>query len=289
MISQHAQLHHVLLRFWAVALALGCTEVVEVGSSAELATGNGGSSGATQGCDVTKCQGHIYQCGDCYDNDGDGLTDSDDPDCLGACDNTEESFYGGIPGQNNAPCVQDCFFDQDTGAGNDQCYWSHACDALSVSPTFGPSADQRCEHNPDAVIPGTAARCDDLAMQQLDACRVYCVPLTPNGCDCFGCCELPTGSNRFVWLGSTSSTLGSCDLASVDDPTRCHPCTPVPSCFNGCGPCEVCIGRPRPSTTCTSSGNERCETDVQPCGQKNEPPCPAGQYCVTGCCIEAPE
>jgi hypothetical protein len=73
-------------------------------------------------CQIKTCQGKVYECGDCLDNDSDCRIDSSDDQCLGPCDNTENSFYGGIPGQNNAPCKQDCYFDADTGAGNDQCY-----------------------------------------------------------------------------------------------------------------------------------------------------------------------
>ena len=94
--------------------------------------------GGTGICYITPCQGHLYACGDCLDNDGDGLTDSYDPDCLGACQNNEAGFYGSIPGQNNAPCKSDCYWDQDTGSGNDDCYWDHQCDPLEVSPAFNP-------------------------------------------------------------------------------------------------------------------------------------------------------
>src|SRR5688500_14995939 len=55
------------------------------------------------------CQGHVYQCGNLADDDMDGLIDYQDPDCLGACDDTEESLYGGIPGQAGPPCAVDCY------------------------------------------------------------------------------------------------------------------------------------------------------------------------------------
>src|SRR5437773_4343797 len=38
-------------------------------------------------CFPATCQGKLYECGDCTDNDGDGKIDSEDPDCLGACQN----------------------------------------------------------------------------------------------------------------------------------------------------------------------------------------------------------
>src|SRR5262249_52372790 len=84
------------------------------------------TDGGTRVCHYATCQGKVYACGDCADNDGDGRFDSDDPDCLGPCDNTESGALTlGIPGGNNAPCKADCYFDQDTGTGNDSCYWDH--------------------------------------------------------------------------------------------------------------------------------------------------------------------
>src|SRR6188768_2675882 len=159
-------------RTWAVIVgtfagvcAFSCTEQLEVGrnlgptqagtSGSSQNSGGasaGGSGGSTHVCQPSACQGKIYQCGDCLDNDGDRLEDSDDPECTGPCDNTEDSYYGGIPGQNNAPCRQDCYFDPDTGSGNDQCYWSHECDPYSVAPAFPPSGDSQCAYQPDANI-----------------------------------------------------------------------------------------------------------------------------------------
>ena len=123
-----------LVGSFASLCAFSCTEPIEVGrdlaSGASAGTGGtsfaganaGGAGGSTHTCQRSACQGKIYLCGDCDDNDGDGLVDSDDPECTGPCDNTEDSYSGGIPGQNNAPCRQDCYFDQDTGSGDDQCF-----------------------------------------------------------------------------------------------------------------------------------------------------------------------
>src|SRR5690242_6920212 len=56
--------------------------------------------GGTRVCFQATCQGKLYACGDCMDNDGDGKVDADDPDCLGPCQNSETGFFGNIPGQN---------------------------------------------------------------------------------------------------------------------------------------------------------------------------------------------
>lgn len=212
------------------------------------AGGSAGAGGATDGgaCTPVPCQGHVYRCGDCLDNDGDGLLDMADPDCMGPCQDNETSYYGGIPGQNNSPCVQDCYWDQDTGAGNDDCYWNHRCDSHEQSPSWYPEPDlgNKCAYDPNAKTPGTSGTCADNYAKQSSTCGSYCGPLTPNGCDCFGCCELPAGSGKWVWLGSTVNGAGSCDEAHATDPTKCHPCEPVAGCLNSCEHCELCIGKP---------------------------------------------
>ncbi len=268
------------------------TELVGSGGASQGSAGADGG-GNTAGA-FGDCQGHVYECGDGVDNDGDGKIDAADPDCLGACDNTEASYFGGIPGQNNAPCKMDCYFDQDTGPGNDDCYWSHECDPLAVSPSYPPEGTDDngkpyCEYDQNAKTPGTSASCAELMSQQSDACASYCGPLTPNGCDCFGCCELPAESGQFVWLGSTVGGVGSCDILSLGDPAKCQPCTPVGSCLNGCGHCELCVGKESLPPDCQPLDGGQCSAGVEPCGVTGQAPCPQGFYCITGCCTAAPQ
>jgi len=264
------------------------------------AGGGGGLAGALlagQGsCEQVLCQGHLYACGDCNDNDADSLTDSADPDCLGPCDNTEDSYYGAIPGQSSAPCKQDCHFDQDTGSGNDDCYWSHECDPLARPPDYPPSGDDDCEYDSEASVPGSDQSCADLQDEQSDTCLAVCLPLTPNGCDCFGCCELPAGSDSWVWIGSTANGAGSCERESVDDPSMCRPCTPVQGCLNPCERCEICVGKPTLPSDCEAGGeggaggaNTQCPPDIQTCGQPGQPLCLSHEYCISGCCIPIPQ
>jgi hypothetical protein len=272
-------------------LAVALSAASACGDDVELGQNNLSDGGLDSGlCEPASCQGHIYQCGDCLDNDGDGQLDAADVDCLGPCDNTEDSYYGGIPGQNNSPCRQDCYFDQDTGTGNDECYWSHNCDPLSIAPEYPPSGDEKCLFDDAVEIPGTTQSCAELRLTQLTKCGEYCGPLTPNGCDCFGCCELPQGSGKFVWLGSVVNNIGSCDLANIADPTKCKPCTPVDSCQNGCDECELCIGKEQVPEHCKDpdAGKDQCAAGVQPCGLPGQDPCPSDTYCITGCCIVVP-
>ena len=293
----------------------GASSTGAAASSASAASS--GAGGAVQ----APCQGHVYACGDLIDNDGDGLVDSADPDCLGPCDNTEGSYYGGIPGQNNAPCKADCYFDQDTGPGNDDCYWSHSCDPHEVAPGYYPEG-AGCKYDANANIPGTQQTCAELYTTQSAACMSYCGPLTPNGCDCFGCCNLPAGSNQYVYLGSVDGNgNGSCDLAHVNDPAFCHPCEPVAACLNTCDTCELCIGKDSLPPECfpdagsssssasasasastgasssassssassSSGGGGQCPAGIQPCGLPGESPCVSGYFCITGCCQALPQ
>jgi hypothetical protein len=266
------------------------------GGAASGGAGGTGTAGATSSgtgqpppppTEPVDCQGHYYQCGDLEDNDGDGLVDYQDPDCLGACDNTEDSFFGGIPGQAGPPCTVDCYFDQDSGAGNDDCYWNHQCDPHEIAPDYYPEPwnGASCAHDDNASTPGTSGSCSELAATQSQECLDFCGPLTPNGCDCFGCCELPAGTDNWVWLGSGEepSDGPKCTLADANDPTLCHPCMPVPACLNDCDPCELCIGKTVLPPECGPGGQE-CPEGVQQCGLAGQDPCPSTHYCVSGCC-----
>jgi len=281
------------------------------GAGGGTSTGGGGAASSSSSgvgpppTEIAECQGKTYDCGDLVDNDMDGLLDSQDPDCLGPCDNTESGYYGGIPGQSGPACVVDCYFDQDSGAGNDDCHWNHQCDPFSVAPGYYPEPENgaQCAYDPNANTSGTNDTCAELSSEQTEECLDYCLPLTPNGCDCFGCCELPAGTGHFVWLGSENpKDVGSCTEAGVNDPDKCHPCTPVPGCYNDCGECEVCIGKPFVDPDCLPSGaggggqggagggpdSPQCPEGVQPCGLPGQDPCSIDYYCITGCCQKVP-
>ncbi len=205
------------------------------------------------GCQVTACDSRIYACGDCLDNDADGQTDDADPECLGVCDDEEERLATGIPGQNQAQCRMDCYFDSDSGSGNDQCEWDHRCDPLSVAPDFPPSGEAACEYDPAFTI-GTAT-CSEAQTTASDTCLQACLPLTPNGCDCFGCCEISRASGQFVWIGNEQNGLGTCELGLISDPMACPPCTPVMGCHNPCDDCERCIGETAIPAGCAVSND----------------------------------
>ena len=279
----------------------GCGQTVEVGLDDALSIGGSAASGGSlqlggslsggpaaggllnqagaPPCVITECRGHVYECGDCKDNaDQDGLIDALDPDCLGPCDDDESGLSTGLTTTQSAACREDCYFDGDNGPGNDKCQWSHSCDKLSVPPDYPPSGEARCKYDPNGANMGVD--CAGLWTTQAPECIDTCLPLVPNGCDCFGCCELPGGSGKFHFIGGAQG----CQRDTLDDPKACPPCTPVPSCFNDCARCETCVDKlPDPSCNPGSS----CPAGAAECGP--DVPCGTGDYCVTGCCVRAPK
>lgn len=245
-----------------------------------VAGGTGGGAGGAGGSAAYNCPVNPSACTDGIDNDDDGLIDALDPECTGPCDNNEETFATGIPGDNQddlASCRQDCFFDGDSGDedGKD-CQWDLRCDPLRASAT-------QCRH-----ATGPQIRCPDA---QTVECGQRCLQRTPNGCDCFGCCTIP-GKTHGVRLTK------DCTVASYDDPNKCQPCTPAASCYNDCKRCEVCLGKPTPEENCvlyppdagTDAGSYEtpCASGAVYCGPGAATPgaCPATYECVTGCCVK---
>jgi len=248
----------------------------------------------TFSCYPTTCSGKLLECGDCVDNDGDNKIDAHDRECLGPCDNTEgPALTAGIGGETGGPCKADCYFDFGNGPGNDNCLWDHQCDPLAVAPLYPP------EGKYDQTLVGSPKDCP---ANQSDQCLNYCRPLTPNGCDCFGCCTFPELAGRgpnngpgYVWIGSMDDMKnGTCTFADVLEPTKCKPCTPVEGCWNDCGKCELCLGKDTLPPECTPPDGgtydggpppARCPTNVMPCGLPGDAMCPVDTYCVTGCCV----
>ncbi|MRG93549.1 hypothetical protein [Polyangium spumosum] len=283
-----------------------------VGGTGAFDAGPDGWGGPDGGFVQAACVNQVYQCGNTIDDDGDGLIDWQDPECLGPCDNTETGLGVGIPGGSGPACTQDCFWDSNSGSGNDECYWNHQCDPKSVGPDYYPEwwNGAACQYNQNANTPGTGLSCDELLNNQPATCEQMCPDLTPNGCDCFGCCVLYKNGQEYgpVWLG-TEDGLGNsaCTLDALGTPDqdkKCSPCTQVKgACYNECGKCELCVGKDELPPECfetpdggtpdsgTDAGDPpaQCEDGVQPCGLPGQDPCDAGFYCLTGCCIEQPK
>jgi hypothetical protein len=208
----------------------------------------------------------VTQCSNGRDDDGDGKIDGSDPECSGPADNDESSFGTGIPGDNRDADCQDCFFDGNSGAGDDHCAYATSC-LTTGQPTSGNGMCATCEASEQCLRAG--------------GCR----DATPNGCDCYGCCSVqvsPTESVN-VLLSST------CSLSNIDDTAACQRCVQATDCVNTCDRCELCLGRtpadlPADCTATsdggvayTCSGGTACSTDDE---------CAAlGGYCSLGCCL----
>ncbi len=218
------------------------------------------------------------QCSDGIDNDGDGKIDYNDPECVGPLDDDERSFATGIPGDNMDACKQDCFFDGNSGAGDDHCDWQLKCDPKSVENKCPYDAQYATQH---------ASECS-VSASQTQTCIDACRKLVPNGCDCFGCCLIP-GAPTPIRLAAT------CTAADFGNPAKCPTCTQVTQCSNPCDHCEICIGKPTLPADCSppDGGTDgppppSCGSDFIPCGPGSSTPvdgCGAGYGCITGCCI----
>jgi hypothetical protein len=266
------------------------------GTAGNHATGGNGSGG-NKGANVFGCKVNPSACNDGLDNDGDGLIDAADPECVGPCDNDEATYATGIPGDNVDACKQDCFFDGNSGMGDDRCEWNLKCDPANP----GGHSARSCPYDPGYKnCPGP----------QSDRCRTSCGRLTPNGCDCFGCCAVQVGQQVV-----SVRLVATCKASAFGDPEACPRCTQQPSCLNPCDRCEVCVGRPAPDPSChnpppgtvippaptpdaaapsadagttppppapdaapapCAAGATYCGTDPTVCG--------SGSYCVSGCC-----
>jgi hypothetical protein len=249
-----------------------------------IATGGTTGRGGTTGAGGSKVGNP--QCSDGIDNDGDGRIDYDDPECVGPLDNDESSFATGIPGDNMDACKQDCFFDGNSGMGDDHCLWQLKCDPMSTTASCPYDPQFAAQHSMDCSV--TASQ----SQQCIDSCR----KLVPNGCDCFGCCVVP-GAPTPIRLAAT------CTAKDFGDPTKCPACTQVTQCNNPCEHCEICIGKPTLPADCTAtpdggtdSGTDsgtppppnNCGSDYVPCGPGTATPadgCGPSYGCVTGCCI----
>ena len=208
--------------------------------------------------ELLPCGNKLYECGDTLDNDMDGLIVLDDPECISPCDDNEGTFKTDLPGQNN-DCKQDCYFDSNSGGGDDTCEWNLQCDPLN------PGAQIGCEYDPNFAM------CE---LEMPDTCLDFCVPLVPNGCDCFGCCEI---EGQFVYLDGAQCSLDNLDM--------CESCTFYDNCNNSCEPenCELCFGQD-PDDLPPECEEPECPDELTPCFDESE--CLEGQFCQTGCCVD---
>ncbi len=240
--------------------------------NADGTAGSGGLGSATIGSDSTgndpgnpvDCGGAVYTCGDGIDNDGDGFIDLVDPECTGPCDDDESSFQTGLPG-DNMDCKQDCFFDGNSGQGDDGCIWDLRCDPENPGENVG------CAYT-------GGNNCANLPPNQDPECVMFCQQFVPPGCDCFGCCTVNTPD------GDVNIFLNSGPDCSLENLEACSSCTPSDSCFVPCFPadCEICFGQTELPEGCDEN---MCVGEL-PCQDNSE--CPSDYFCLLGCCYPPP-
>lgn len=216
------------------------------------------SSGAAL---ISQCEGGQCQCADGKDNDGDDASDGFDPECLYSLDNDESSFATDLHDSEGLKRgCQDCFFDRDSKY-DEGCRRSTMCEGDNA-------AGMGCGGN--KCMPG-------------EACVKNCARLTPNGCDCFGCCQV---GNLYPEIPGLSVLLvESCkaDPKLLKDPKACPRCKLSESCQNPCGECELCLGKTLADlpSYCVSPV---CDETRDSCSWDKL--CPgAGYYCYLGCCL----
>lgn len=226
------------------------------GGGAGNTGGQGGTDGGYGGNITVGEEGTFYcgevlcQCSDGIDNNEDGLIDGFDPYCVAPWDNDELSFETGVPGDNQDPFWQDCFFDGNSGAGDDKCRYHTECITGERSST-------------------------DSSCKLTQACIDFCGQLTPNGCDCFGCCEVTAGGNtHYLYIGAD---------CSLDDIGNCTTCTPSTQCMNTCGECELCLGKTVDDLPEHCGQTHTCEGGEPVCDTNSD--CGSNAYCQSGCCL----
>lgn len=251
---------------------------------------------------------HICQCADGIDNDGDGLFDSNDPQCLGAADDNELEFATGVPGDNNgANGATECPFDGNSGIGNDD----ECCGA-----SFLPNG---CDPFGCCEVDGNRNGTSEGLIVSSGVCRED-PDLTDNGT--FGVEGGPCNVDDDC--GSVNVNGTNVDMSCVTDfngsryCSTCRPCTLDPVCANPCDPCEDCVGPQNDPANepdgancvnnggqvclsginCTSDADcnagfgEFCDLDAGKCATlacDSDADCPlAGDFCSLGCCVIIP-
>jgi hypothetical protein len=252
---------------------LGCERTTNLVSTRRDAAAPGPRDGAVPGLDAAPdgapplvvSEAGIVFCGEApcacsngEDDDNDGEIDGFDGECTGPYDQDEATFATGEVKQGN-PFCGDCFFDGNSSSNDDGCVIATACSETG-SAENAPGACANCEPSP--------------------VCVNTCLPRTPNGCDCFGCCEVEGTTGTLAIL-----LVDTCSIADLEDVSKCPRCLPSPDCKNPCGTCELCPGKTLADLppNCAAGGGPGFSCDQ---GDLCSPqlPCPTGSYCGQGCC-----
>lgn len=241
--------------------------------------GGSGSDGGGPGSDggAGACTPGATQCSNCVDDDGDGQIDGFDIECTGPGDNDEATFATGIPGDNKDRVNQDCFFDGDSGAGNDGCN-IHVCCLLGAA-TQADCPIGANQYDPTQCPPPIGS--GTLSPMCIDTCG----KATPPGCDCFGCCTLCDPVKGCFDVNINQAVSPDCTTDVLDDPTKCLTCTKSTVCDGGaCGgeTCVLCAGQD-PTDLPASCMGATCPNGETKCAGDGD--CSATEFCSNGCCV----
>jgi len=236
------------------------------------------------------CTPTAAQCSNCIDDDNDGKIDGFDPECTGPLDRDEATFATGIPGDNKDAINQDCFFDGDSGAGNDGCN-QHVCCLL------GAMTKQECINDLQGLVnnPQTEGNKYDITqcykpLGTVDIpqqCINVCGPISPPGCDCFGCCQVCDPATSMCYTIDVNPAVSpDCTPDTLGDPTKCKRCVQNTLCGeSACGgtTCVLCPGQDPNTLPPECNGSGSCPAGDVACGSGGT--CDVGTYCSNGCCI----
>lgn len=254
--------HTIVVRLLPLVFVVACGGADDDPADGDGGTGDGSSNidaGPPAGCDPAG-----PQCNNCVDDDDDGLVDGHDVECTGPEDDREDSFATGIPGDNVDPILQDCFFDGNSGEGEDGCFRPTCCLTEGDTDTCPP--------------PGPSPTCE-VSQECID----FCAPLTPPGCDCFGCCTLCNDTGCYDI--ATGLAGDECTSDNLDDETACPRCVKATDCTGGdctLEQCILCPGQTEEDLPDTCEG-QACPDGDTPCDDNGD--CAADQFCSNGCCI----
>ncbi|HTU61172.1 MAG TPA: hypothetical protein VMF89_22110 [Polyangiales bacterium] len=201
------------------------------------------------------CGTRLCACSNGRDDDGDGKRDGFDNECTGPFDDDELTFRINDVREANPNCT-DCFYDGNPGAGDDRCNVSSDC-----------SLDGR---------PSNRGNCKGMCAATTE-CVDRCTPITPNGCDCFGCCEVISAG-----VPVPIRLVASCRMDVIGDAKACPRCIINPSCRNPCEACEICPGRTLEDLPLSCMNAVECGTRTR-CQSPLD--CDPTEYCGQGCCL----
>ena len=152
------------------------------------APGRGGSGpGAASGA----CRSSPSQCTDGRDNDGDGKADADDPGVLGRLRRRRGQLRHRHPRRQPRRRAAPATRTASSTATPARATTAAASTCAAIPPAPGAAI---CPYTPDR--PGL------MCAEAVQACVNRCRQVTPNGCDCFGCCAIP-GRDFAVRLSAT--------------------------------------------------------------------------------------